>query len=68
MEIELRFKNSHHNHSYKFPGCVGQDNENNEFNSNDTILYDLHSNCEVMSKPVSRKVPSFQSNRRVKSE
>jgi hypothetical protein len=59
MGIELRFKNSYHNHTYKFPCCVDQNDENEEFENRSTIFYDLNSNCEVAKKPLSKKTLSL---------
>lgn len=45
MEIDLRFKNSLHNHTYKFPFCIDEQSDglqDFEFPTQAVVLYDLH--------------------------
>lgn len=69
MEINLRFKNSLHNHTYKFPVFENSFDEEEEEGllSHPDILYDLHSQAEVVKKSISTKTLSLDASRRVKS-
>ena len=68
MEINLRYKNSTHNHSYKFPVYENSfDEDQDQFPNSNEVLYDLHSQTEVVKKSVSTKTLSLDASRRVKS-
>lgn len=70
MEIDLRYKNSSHNRTYKFPYREDSPNEESDeesFPNSNAVLYDLHSQSEVIKKTLSTKTLSLEASRRVKS-